>query len=194
MNCRRSREKMPLHAGGELRGRSARLLENHMKSCPACLREMESYRTALAQARSFARDGEPLDWTEAEWRQMMARVTAVPAKKQVSRSLWLKPAFIAAAALLIAVLGTRNVVRFFLITSEITSTLSPVFTEERAIGPSISLDRASLLAVAKIAGLEDPKFPVLESAKIDVPALTMTAPETGTKIVWFINENLNLED
>ena len=209
MRCRIARKKLALCAGGELGGRKARTVEAHLKACPGCRAELEIYREALARAKSLAASAEPLDWTETEWRRMISEIMAVPLRKPASEVFSLKPALAVAAAFLIVILGTQYAVRHLLRTSEAISTTTSALSEARPLEEGkinsstlaaklrnavASFDRASLLAVAKIAGLQDPKFPVLESARQDVPALTMISPETGTKIVWFINENLKLEE
>ena len=208
MRCRIARKKLALCAGGEIGGRKARAVEAHSKACPGCRAELEIYRVALARAKSLAASAEPLDWTETEWRRMMSEITAAPSRRPASGVFSLRPALAVAAAFFLFVLGMQVAVRSLLRTSGISTTW-PAYSDARPIGagkiddkmasvelqrPVASFDRPTLLAVAKIAGLQDPKFPVLESAKQDVPALTMISPETGTKIVWFINENLKLEE
>jgi anti-sigma factor RsiW len=184
-----------LYAGGELGRRKEETIRAHLDRCPGCRAEAADYRAALERAKAMAAEAAPLDWTEAEWRRMMTTITATPIRREAGHSFSLRPALAAAATFLLVVWGTQYAVRYIVRTSHITSTATP--GEAPAAEPlagGAAFDRASPAAVAKVAGLEDPKFPVLTSAKQDVPALTMISPESGLKIVWFFNENLKLED
>jgi anti-sigma factor RsiW len=195
MNCRKTNERLPLFAGGELGRRKARAVRLHLDACPACRAEAADFRAALDRARSSAAEGAALDWTEGEWRRMMDRVVASPpASKTASRAFSLKPALSTAAAFGLVVLGTQYALHHLLRTSGVPS--SSARLETAAIRPDSlpAFDRASLAAVERVAGLEDPKFPVLPAAEQDMPALTVISPETGLKIVWFFNENFDLEE
>jgi hypothetical protein len=197
MTCRKIRKHLALYAGGELGRRKERTVRAHLDRCPVCRAEAADYRAALERAKAMAVEATPLDWTEPEWRRMMAAIASTPLKKEAHRKSLLRPALAAAATFLLAVWGTQYAVRHMLRTSEISSISAPAFVKGTAVRPSrlgAEFDRASLAAVARVAGLEDPKFPALSSTNQDVPALTMISPESGLKIVWFFNENLKLED
>jgi anti-sigma factor RsiW len=193
MNCRKAQRFLALYAGGELSGRRAKAVRPHLEKCAVCRAETAEYKAALERAKTLAAEEATLDWTDAEWRRTMTAITAEPVARSGRRALSINPALAAAAAFLLVVLGTQYAVRYLLRTSEITTARAPAVTESR-LPSDAAFDHASLAAVAKIAGLEDARFPVLTSTKQDVPVLTLISPETGIKIIWFINDNLEMED
>ncbi|MBM3312493.1 MAG: zf-HC2 domain-containing protein [Candidatus Aminicenantes bacterium] len=195
MNCRKAKSHLPLLAGGELGGRKTRALRSHLDLCPACRAEAADFRAALDRARSSAAEGAALDWTESEWRRMMDGIIASPpAANTVRRAFSLKPALSAAAAFCLVVLGTQYAFRQLLRTPRLSA--PGARREAAAVRPDSlpAFDRASLAALADVAGLRDPAFPDLSSGKQDIPALTIVSPESGVKIVWFFNENLDMEE
>ncbi|MBM3293656.1 MAG: hypothetical protein FJY82_03940 [Candidatus Aminicenantes bacterium] len=194
MNCRKASRFLALYVGDELGPRKERAVRAHLESCPRCRAEAEDYRVALERARMMTAAEAAPDWTDAEWRKMMASIVSTPVEKRPFRAFALKPA-LAAGAFCLVVLGTQAVIRHLLRTSEIST--FPARQDEplgRLFSALPAFDSASLAAVEKVAGLQDPAFPVLAFAKQDVPALTMITPESGLKIVWFFNENLELEE
>jgi|GEM_PF-1269605 len=195
MNCRNARRRLALYVGGELGPRKERAVRAHLEGCSRCRAEAEDYRAALERARMMTAAGAAPDWTDVEWRKMVASIVSTPVEKRPFRTFALRPALAAAAAFCLIVLGTQAVIRHLLRTSEIST--FPARKGDlggRLFSALPTFDSASLAAVEKVAGLHDPAFPVLASAKQDIPALTMIAPESGLKIVWFFNENFDMEE
>ncbi len=189
MTCRKTRMHLALFSGGDLSRRKERAVRAHLHRCPGCRTEAEDYRAAIERFNEMAAEGTSLDWTEVEWRRAMAAVNASPPKKELPRIVSLMPKLAATASFLLVVWATQYAVRFMLRTAQISST-----SAAEPSGGNAAFGRASLAAVARIAGLQDPKFPLLSSTKQDVPALTMISPESGLKIVWFFNEYFRIED
>ena len=75
MNCSRARKEIALHAGADLPAARARRLEKHLLKCADCRAELEEHRAALESVRTVA-GRKTLDWSEAEWRTLMARATS----------------------------------------------------------------------------------------------------------------------
>ncbi|HYA49411.1 MAG TPA: hypothetical protein VEG35_06900, partial [Burkholderiales bacterium] len=48
----------------------------HLERCPLCREEFEGYRSALARAKAAAREESAGDWTGAEWKALIARITS----------------------------------------------------------------------------------------------------------------------
>ena len=76
MTCRKVRKLIPLAAGGDLSPRRARAVRAHLDACPACRAELEDLQTALAGFKAAARAEKVIDWSESEWKALMARVAA----------------------------------------------------------------------------------------------------------------------
>jgi hypothetical protein len=47
-----------------------------MEACPSCLEELQEFRRALGGARAAARNEWVKDWTEPEWKALMARIAS----------------------------------------------------------------------------------------------------------------------
>jgi predicted anti-sigma-YlaC factor YlaD len=76
MTCRKVRKLIPLAAGGDLRRRPARAVRAHLDACAGCRAELEDLRMALAGFKAAARAASVPDWSEGEWKTLMARATA----------------------------------------------------------------------------------------------------------------------
>jgi anti-sigma factor RsiW len=86
MNRSRLRKWIPLYAGGDLSARKARRLEKHLEKCADCRTEVEELKSALAGVRDVA-GREALDWPEADWKHLMARVlSAKPEPRRAGRA------------------------------------------------------------------------------------------------------------
>jgi hypothetical protein len=110
MTCRKVRKALPLLAGGDLPAGKEQKLLAHVGGCALCREELEEYRSALGRVRAAARAEGAGDWSEADWKTFMARVTeAQPEKRRMPfgvRPRWaLASGF--AALLVLAVLAIR---------------------------------------------------------------------------------------
>jgi anti-sigma factor RsiW len=162
MTCRKAKKLIPLYAGDDLRPRLARAVRVHIDACPACRRELEDYRLALARLKAAAgAEGVP-DWGESEWKALMARIrpTAAPETRWplfVARPRW------AAASALGALLCLVVLSMLFRDTS-----LRPGRTPEEG--------RTAVTS---------------ENPRQDKLGVTMISPETGLQVVWFLDKNFD---
>ncbi len=113
MNCRKVRRLLPLMAGGDLPARKERRLQAHLEGCALCRGELEEYRLALGRVKTAARAEGAGDWSEAEWKALMARVTGTRLGKDRApvrfRPRWaLAPGLAAVAVLAFLVVRITN--------------------------------------------------------------------------------------
>ncbi len=168
MTCRKMRQLMPLAAGDDLRPRRARAFRAHIAACPACREELQAHRAALAALRTAA-DGENApDWTEAEWRVLMARAAGQagpgrageePPARPAIRARW---AAASAAGALVGLAALALLLR------------GPI------PGPS-----GRTAAGVQAGGT------VLAAGGQDVLSMTMVSQETGLQIVWFFDKDFD---
>jgi anti-sigma factor RsiW len=167
MTCRKVRKLMPLFAGDDLGPRRTRAVRSHIDACPACRRELEELREALARIKAAAKEEAVPDWSESEWKALMIRATGETARLRKgernagSRVAWSGWAAASAAGVLIG----------FVILSVLFrgSVPGPVRTASPAVPPALTdAGRAQ-----------------------DVVSLTMVSPETGLQIVWFLDKNFD---
>jgi anti-sigma factor RsiW len=90
MTCRKAKKTIPLLAGGDLAPRKERKDRAHIDICPSCRKELEEYRSALGRVQASAREEKLGDWSESEWKALMARITAEKGAKR-SPVLGLRP-------------------------------------------------------------------------------------------------------
>ncbi len=155
----------------------------------------EAIRTALA-ALKIPEETEDMDFTEEEWRAAIQKaVTRRPERQTIRRpAVGLRPVF--ASGLAVILIGAAilfGIRRFpWLVPTvenqpgaESGATASNKPEIIRPIDPLI--DPAALYARVNNA-------PSSEQAAGDVPTLTWISQETGLHIVWFVNDNIDMED
>lgn len=113
MKCLKAKKTIPLLAGGDLSSRKERNVRAHLGICPACRKELEEYRIALGWAKASAREEKPGDWSESEWKALMARITAEKGRKGTAvlrlRPRWALVSGIAAVIILaVTILFVRD--------------------------------------------------------------------------------------
>jgi hypothetical protein len=82
MTCAKVKKSLPLLAGDDLPPRRARGLLAHINGCPLCRKELDGYRAAVGRVKAAAREDRAADWTDPEWRGLLARITAEKAGKR----------------------------------------------------------------------------------------------------------------
>jgi anti-sigma factor RsiW len=207
MNCSRARKFVSLHAGADLSARKARRLEMHLYRCEDCRAELDELKAALEAIRAVAAR-ESLDWPEAEWKGLMARV-----KSQKPRPRWVFPlgtitrkawayGFAIVLVLVITILILRTILSPpaapLLTEMTIRTPALPSRSLKRDEGPSVNhpqdvpfgvrreqraLDRAVLAA-----------RPAPEQATQNLMSMTLVSQETGLKVHWTFNRNFELEE
>lgn len=197
MNCRAVRKLIAPYTGELLTEAKKLRLEIHLQDCPSCRAYAEGYRAGLAALKQP--DGAMiLDFTEDEWNAAIRKSVAGGAEKERPRPALSKPALrpvfsYSLAVLLVGAAVLMGVRRF------------------PWLVPSVENRPASEGAIAKAEGTEivKPIDPVIDPARLyaqvnnrasseqaagDVPTLTWISQETGLQIVWFVNDNIKLED
>jgi anti-sigma factor RsiW len=169
MNCRRAKRLMPLYAGSDLSARRMRSVGAHLDSCPACRRELEEYRRALGSVRSAARAEAAPDWSDGEWRAVVARAVedgrGGREKRAAVRRPVLGPKWAVAAGAAAAL-----VVAAVMLLWQNTGMQTGPAAASRAAG-----ERGLGLAGAPPAQ--------------DVVSVTFVSQETGLQVVWFFHKD-----
>jgi len=104
MTCRKVRKALPLLAGNDLPARQARKLQDHIEGCALCRGELQGYRSALGRVKAAARAEGAGEWSEGEWKALMARIAGDgPGRKSPAAGLrprWALASGLAAVAVL----------------------------------------------------------------------------------------------
>jgi len=161
MTCRRAKKLIPLFAGDDLRPRLTAAVREHIDSCPSCWRELREYRLALARAKAAAKEEGVPEWSDGEWRALMARVR--PAARETKPAVVFTRPRWAAASVLGAVIGL--------------AVLSVLFRDGRP-GPRPDSGAAAMATAEADRGQ-------------DVISVTMVSPESGLQVVWFLDKNFD---
>jgi anti-sigma factor RsiW len=207
MNCSRARQWIPLYAGADLAPRKAGRLEKHLENCADCRTEYKEIRAAMAGFRALA-DRDTLDWPEAEWKGLMARVTAEkPEPRPVSPLGTIRGKAWAYGFAAVLFMGIVGLVLKSILSPPAAALLSEVVMatpalaartlerERLASGPSprelpfevrreqAALDRATLAAGTA------PGQPAQ-----DILVMTLVSQETGLRVHWTFNKNFEWEE
>jgi len=208
MNCSRVRRWIPLYAGADLPIRKARRLEKHLGRCIDCGTELKELKAALASVRAIADQG-ILDWPEAEWKGLMARVKSEkPRPRPVSplsaipRKAW------AYGLAIILVLGVATLILRRLLSPPAASLLSEIVTATPA-QPSRSLKTVEALPVSdprdvpfrvRRSRLEPLDRAMLaagsapEKTTQNLMSMILVSQETGLKVHWTFNRNFEWKE
>ncbi len=207
MNCSRVRKWIPLYAGADLSARKSRHLEKHLEGCANCRTEVEEHKAALAGFQTLA-DREALDWPEAEWKALMARVKSeMPERHRGSlvgatpRKTWAY-GFTALLVLGIAALILR---------SFLSPPAGPPVSEVVAATPALPARSLMRESLASRSSPQDVPFQVrrkqgaIDQATLaartgsskpaqDILSMTLISQETGLKVHWTFNRNFEWEE
>lgn len=209
MTCRKVRRALPLLAGGDLPARQERKLQAHVEGCAFCRKELEEYRFALGRIKSAARVEGAGEWSEGEWKALMARITSDKAEKKPA-ALGLRPRW-ALASGLAAVVLLAALAYLFRDSIFKPGTAAPggnpsIVKKEEPKGAPGKPDRAKPPAekgqpvpvvqpeyLARNAGKVPPAGQALTKAAAaqDIVTVKMVSQETGLQVVWFFNRNFD---
>jgi hypothetical protein len=163
MNCRRMKKTIPLVSGDGLSAKKGQRIRAHLDRCPGCGQEAREFEAALKAAKNLAAADLPEDWSDAEWRKMMAAIASEKVgRRKVFVAIPSKPVLAGGLALVLVAAGT-----FFLLKK-------PANEPGRPRSPSA-------LASPSQVRPEEPS------------SVTIVSKETGLKIMWFFNKDLDLE-
>jgi hypothetical protein len=182
-------------------------LDKHLERCADCRAELEQQKTALNSVRSIA-GRETLDWSEAEWADLVARTTSgrpepgrFPGLAAFPRRAWaagLAGIFllVIAAVILSRLSGPPEAP----LLSEMitpTATLPPRALPE---GAAASAGPAGDIPFGIRSGPVDSgktllaSGPAPENRAQDRMSLTLVSQETGLKVHWTFNRNFAWEE
>ena len=208
MTCSNVKKRLALIAGGDLPARKERKLLAHIDRCPLCRQELEEYRGALRRVKDAARAEGLEDWTGAEWKALMTRVTVQKADRRKSapfepRPRWVLASGIAAVVLLalLTFLFRDSIFRFRGARpdqgTEVVKKEEPKGRPEQPPasmpadkeGKGVPIIQPEYFA--KNAGKGKPSIgsSAKSAAGQDVISVTMVSKETGLQVVWFFNKN-----
>jgi len=207
MTCSRARKWIALHAGGDLHSRRARRLETHLRKCAGCRAELEEHKSILDAVRGIA-GRETLDWSETEWKSLMAQTTRkrpeavrLPPLAAFPKRAWAY----GSAVLLLAGISV-------LILRALFSPPAPLPVSEKM--PPTPLPPSRPLpgwTAASAAPARDLPFRIPSEQKAiartamaarpadgkpaqDVLSLTLVSQETGLRVHWTFNRNFEWEE
>jgi len=208
MNCSRVRRSLPLLAGKDLPAGKARRVEKHLEKCPGCRQKIEEIRATLAGVRAIA-DRTSLDWPEADWRRLMARVKSESPKPRLrplllpglARRSW------AYAAATVLVLSTGILVLRIVRPRSTSAMLEETATSTPA-QPGRALGREqALLAFSPLdrpfrvyADRKSPKQVMLAAGPVpgkpaqEMMSMTLVSQKTGLQVHWTWNRNFEWEE
>jgi len=208
MNCSRVRRWIPLYAGADLSARKARRLEKHLDGCTDCGTELKELKAALANVRAIADQG-ILDWPEAEWKGLMARVKSekpgplpVPSLGAIPRKAW------AYGVAIILVAGIATLI----LRSILSPPAAPLRTEIIASTPaqpsrSLKTDEAPSLRYPRDIPFQVQREqtatadramlaagPAPEKTTQNLMSMILVSQETGLKVHWTLNKDFKWEE
>lgn len=68
MNCKKAQRLLPLMVGSELPQSMIQAIKAHLKKCPGCQREYNSYIQSFEKTKEWLTK-DKIDWEETEWQQ-----------------------------------------------------------------------------------------------------------------------------
>ncbi len=211
MKCGRAGRHIPLLAGGDLSPRKTARLIKHIEACPSCLRELEDIRAARDRIKISAREAPVEDWSDGEWKSLMARITSQRPDRRplgIGRSLrWLPASGLAAVLVLTALIilsksgllrkeETTPATAYELVQKEKPAlstdrvpvpenTEPPSQQETPPVNPSKAVLARKATVLPEIETV--PSVPLSHSQ--EVVTVTYVSQETGLQIVWFLDKN-----
>ncbi|MHB8054979.1 MAG: anti-sigma factor family protein [Candidatus Aminicenantales bacterium] len=195
MKCRTALKHVPDFLNGALSAARSHDLEQHLETCRKCRRDAEIFRDGLIAMRKPDVAG-GMDFTEAEWTAAIRRATAErPVERIVPSVRRLRPAFgYALGVFLVGAAVLFGVRRFPWLIPVLenrpaaagATVRQPEFVERTGAKGKFSQKKSS--------AVEKQTVPLPQSAAGDVPSFTWISPDSGLEIVWFVNDNIQLEE
>jgi len=204
MNCPQIRNLISGLEGDNLSPRKKRRIQDHLQTCPPCRLYQDEYRAGFAAIKD-GDDIDGMDFSEAEWNAAIrAAMNGRLEAKNPYRVRSFRPAVAYSLMFILVVFTALFGIRRFpwlmptienqpLVVANVSSYSDPFRPAEtgQAPDPRTMADRA-------VRTVPESSLPTRLSSPPpptgDVPSFTWISQETGLKIVWFINENLKLED
>jgi len=120
MSCNEICDKLSLYIDNELSDEEMRQMEEHLKSCENCQKELEEYKDLISILNSLPDEEPPEGYCERLHEKLsdssvqfqLKTEKSAPKIKKINRFRWLKYGSIAAALVLVFVAGSMNNFRF----------------------------------------------------------------------------------
>ena len=165
MNCNEICDKLSLYIDNELGDEEMRQMEEHIKSCVNCQKELEEYENLISVLQSLPEEEPPEGYCARLHEKLLENGPQLETRKEASkikkinRFKWMKYGSIAAALVLVFLVGNMNSGKNnFGIKSKIESSYDMAATEEnkavapQAIEPAEALEEYSDKIAEEIRG------------------------------------------
>lgn len=202
------RKWIPLYAGADLSARKARRLEKHLDLCADCRAVLKEFMAALDGIRAIA-DRATVDWPEAEWKDLMARIKSeqpYPRRRFAPRAAFPRKAFAYGVASVL-VFG----ISFLILRSILSRPAPPVSSEIVAATPAlpfrsrVSGELPSGLYPQDIVFKDQRKPRAIHRAVLatgsapeetsqNMMSMTLISQETGLKVHWTFNKDFEWKE
>lgn len=215
MNCRRIRRSIPLLAGSDLSERKARRLRAHLERCEVCRNEFRRYSAALRKVIELVDRETAPEWTEAEWRALMARTISARVEKRPFFSLVFGNSPLPALVQGLAVAVPAVVIGLVLWNTVLKPKSSPVgpapaYVRKPESAPPITAPTQQNQNEEKEPEVRSPERPLLfarvpktersaprpnepaaaqKEGSQNVVSVTLVSQDTGLKVAWFLDKN-----
>lgn len=173
MNCKKVKRQLPLFLGSELSDKRSSAIKSHLKECPQCHREYESYVFTMQKMKEWF-DKESQEWKENEWQQVVRE--AVVRKKGLSGSTVFAPWPFKRRWAYALMLGAAFILSIIII--------RPAFLKNK-FG-----FKAPLISQNHLQSERASEFLTSQ----ETISMILVSGETGLKINWFFNKNFQWED
>lgn len=161
MKCKKVCRLLPLLVGSELPARKKEEIKAHLKICPHCMREYESYLLSFQKTKEWLERSQE-NWQEEEWKGLIQKAII---GEELAPSLHLRWRFRRAWAYALMA-GAAVILSLFILRFSIFRDKMDLRVKEEA---DLAIQQESI-------------------------SMTMVSQETGLKIVWFFNKNLELKE
>ena len=173
MNCRNVKKWLPLFVGGDLGGKKTAAVEKHLGTCAGCREEWARDRESLGQAKRWMKS-ETAAWSETDWRMVVRKAVDRP-ERRTDRSPLAPWPYQKSLAWGLMAASAVFLVFLFILPSGLTKLTG--------------LDSVRLAEIR-----HEPLWDHGQKPEQDVVSMTLVTPDSGIKIVWFMNKNFDLED
>jgi hypothetical protein len=207
MNCSRLGKWLPLYAGADLSARRSRRLEKHLETCADCRLALDELRAALAGVRDVA-GREALDWPEADWKRVLARVlSAKPEPRRAVRAATFPRKAWAYGLAVILVLGAAVLVMKIALSPPAAPLLTEVLmpTPARPSRALMTYETPSPRQLQDVPYGVQPERMTLDRTLLaagttpekttqNMMSMTLVSQETGLQVHWTFNRNFEWEE
>lgn len=170
MKCKKVRRFIPLVIGSEISERKISAVKVHLKKCPRCRQEYDSWALSLGKVKEWLKE-EKIELEGQEWEEMIRKAVRKGRPKVLPLIPWAyKKAWVYALMAFLAVAITLFVIN------------TSFFQEKGRGGEGVKQAQVQLLSNS------------LQESQQEVISVTLVSQETGLKIFWFFDKNFELKE